>query len=510
MERALDGGEDLGAVVRLLDECYAAYDDYDTMYSLANIRACQDSKNAFYAEEYAWCSEHYAQVRQIMEELLYACGGSDLAGELEQAYFWEGFAQDYGEENGGSLSDRAVELMERESALLAQYRALSASPSITLNGREWAYDDCLAELSGQALEEAMSLYYNKYNGPLAGIYLQLVEVRQALALELGYDSYEQMQYDYTFERDYSPEDAAAYVEDIRTYMVPFYREVMARNPYGRVFYDWLPEERLCELLGAAAESIGGEVEEVFAFMTKYGLYDVRPSADKAPMSFQIYLTDYEAPFAFLDAYGDTEDLLSFAHEFGHCVDAYVNRDAYETIDVSECFSQGMEYLVLSRFDELLDREEADNLRLMQMLDTVENYVQQASFAEFEREVYAADPAELDAETLNELSLRLAIDYGYYDGVSEEYYAMSWIDIVHFFEMPFYVITYPVSNDAALQLYELEQREPGLGVEKYLELLPREHEGLIDTLTACGLESPFAPGRIRQAVELLRPQLLGAA
>lgn len=72
--------------------------------------------------------------------------------------------------------------------------------------------------------------------------------------------------------------------------------------------------------------------------------------------------------------------------------------------------------------------------------------------------------------------------------------------MHFFELPFYIISYPVSNDVAMQIYELEQREEGLGLSKYLEILPRDYEGLIDTVTAGGLSSPFEPGRVEKAVD----------
>ena len=102
----------------------------------------------------------------------------------------------------------------------------------------------------------------------------------------------------------------------------------------------------------------------------------------------------------------------------------------------------------------------------------------------------------------------AVDFGYYDGYSREYYALSWIDISHFFEAPFYVITYPVSNDLALQIFALERQQSGAGLEKYLEILPREHYGLIDTAVAGGLESPFAPGRMARVAEELRQLMDG--
>ena len=165
-------------------------------------------------------------------------------------------------------------------------------------------------------------------------------------------------------------------------------------------------------------------------------------------------------------------LIVTAHEFGHYVEAYVNYDSYASIDVSECYSQAMEYLLLGSVEENMSPRELDNLYRLKMVDTLDLYVQQASFAEFEHLVYSVPPEELDADYLNELSLQLAIDYGYYDGESELYYAMSWIDIPHFFEYPFYVISYPVSNDVAMQIYVKKKKagfmETGLQLVAYLD------------------------------------------
>ena len=59
----------------------------------------------------------------------------------------------------------------------------------------------------------------------------------------------------------------------------------------------------------------------------------------------------------------------------------------------------------------------------------------------------------------------------------------------------------MSNDIAMQIYELEQQEEGAGLDKYLEILPRDYEGFLATVEAGGLESPFAPGRIRKVGEI---------
>jgi len=308
-----------------------------------------------------------------------------------------------------------------------------------------------------------------------------------------------MAYTRNFERDYTSEDAARYLADIREKIVPLYEQL---EDY-ELEYPWLDEEDLLYVLQCATEDMGGEVEEAFAYILRYRLYDTELRTNKASKSFQTYLEDYEAPFIFVDPYEDDEDILSLAHEFGHALDAYHNYNASESLDLSEFFSQAMEYLVLEYAEGVLPEKRLQNLRAIKWLDTLQLYVEQAAYAAFEETVYAADPETLDASRLQELSLQCAKDYGLYDGENEEYLALSWFDVPHFFEQPFYVISYPVSNDLALQILELEQGERGAGLAKYLEALPRQYYAILDTAEAVGLESPFAPGRIAHLAEDLK-------
>ncbi len=503
LEKALDRASSLRAVTSILDACYEDYYRFDTMYTLAMIRSCLDMTDAYYAEELAFCEEKYSELQGLMEEMYYLCGASDMARRLEESYFWEGFAGEYADAALSSYNEETLALMRQENALLAEYRELTANPVVTLdNGSRIQLYDYLLTADEARYDAAIMAYYRQYNEPLSRVYIELVKTRQALASALSFESYEQMAYQYSYDRDYSPAQAAQYLEEIRRVLAPLYREL---EDYT-VDYAWLEEDELYDALRLGAQAMGGEAEEAFDFMAAHGLCDVSMSAVKAGKSFQTYLEDYEAPYLFVNPYGDDSDILSFAHEFGHFVDAYVNRNAAESIDLAEFFSQSMEYLMLDYAEGALSEERMENLRRCKWLDTLDTYVQQASFAAFEHAVYDAAPEMLDAAFLNELSLHTAMDYGYYDGYSSEYYALSWIDIVHFFEQPFYVVSYPVSNDLALQIWELEQEKKGEGLKKLREALPREYYGMLDTAGAVGLQSPFAPGRIEQIAEDIRLNL----
>ena len=107
---ALESG-DIDSVSAALDACYLDYYNFDTMYTLADIRSCQDVYDSYYADEVSWCGENFTAVQQKMEDMFYACAASGLAQELEENYFWDGFTDDYSDRSQSHYSDAVVELM---------------------------------------------------------------------------------------------------------------------------------------------------------------------------------------------------------------------------------------------------------------------------------------------------------------------------------------------------------------------------------------------------------------
>ena len=53
-----------------------------------------------------------------------------------------------------------------------------------------------------------------------------------------------------------------------------------------------------------------------------------------------------------------------------------------------------------------------------------------------------------------------------------------------------VISYVVSNDAAMQLYQMELQTPGSGALVYLDQLATGEQTLLSFLASAGLRTPF--------------------
>ena len=94
---SLGSGMKLRDATDALDALYTDYYRMRTMETLSTIRSDTDVTDAFYSEEYAFCSDAVITFRGKLEEVFAACAASDLKDDLEE-YFGEGFLDDYGED----------------------------------------------------------------------------------------------------------------------------------------------------------------------------------------------------------------------------------------------------------------------------------------------------------------------------------------------------------------------------------------------------------------------------
>ena len=495
----------LKQAISRVDDCYNRYDEFYTMRTVAELRYYHDITGTYYADESDWFLNQEPEMDRLFNELCSASANSELGEQLDEE-FWGGWTVDsYRGQETAQLDPAFRELLQQENEILAEYRRVSADPTVSWRGKECSYMDLQEDdsISAEEWNEIQNLYYDKYSPIFGEIYLRLVDVRQKQAEYLGLDSYEDYAYAYELNREYSPEQAETMLSHIRTDLAPLYRELSLNSRWAELYYTELNEAENLEAITAAAKAMGGTIRNASKDMERYELYDIDVSDKKGAISYQCYLYSYENPFVFVKTYGYSDDILAFGHEFGHFVDAWYNYDATNNNDLAEVFSQGMEYLLLFYIPE----DYREELTVYKLLDTVDTFTQQGSFAEFEHEVFSKPAEAWTTEALEALSLQLSKDYGYFEEGMENYYAKSWFDVTHFFERPFYVVSYCVSNDAAFQIYALESEKRGAGLDCWNKMLPRESDSFLETvMEQGGLEDPFAEDRMRQIADVIREKL----
>lgn len=468
---------------QLVDMCrdvYNAYDTFYTMMTLANIHYCLDLSDSYYSAEYAYCTEQSTAIEKGLEDCHMALAKSKVVDELESdEYFGEGAFDDY---QGDSVyTEELTALLNRENALISEsYEVMNK-----LNGLDYYSDE----------------YFEEGVPEMGRIFIDLIAVRQEIAAYFELDSYGDYAFAMYHNRDYTQEQAEQYLDAIREKMVPMYRQ-LNESGFWNDAYGWNVTEKDCrKYLRGAVEAMGGQIHGAYRLMDQKHLYDLTPSSNKYVGSFETYLTDFGVPYVLVNPYGDRTDYLTFAHEFGHFTSDYYSGGASYTKDVSEFFSQGMEYLSLCYAGE--SPELMEELRQMKMADSLSTYVEQAAYAQFENAVYRIPAEELTVERIGELYQEICTEYGF---DSFNWDSRDWITINHYFIAPFYIVSYVTSNDIAMQLYEMELEEAGSGLALYEELAEGCPSQLVAFAQEAGLEIPFREGHLDEVCETFRTVL----
>ena len=466
-------GKDINKLVGHINTLNAICNTFQTSYYLSYIHYSIDMTDSYWETEYNFCSQIIPRMQATIDELLYALAASPLREELEdEAYFGPGYFDDY---DGESFwTEEFTALKDRETELLNEYYRLSSFST--------------------PMDVQSETFYSTVGAQMEQVYADLVKVRLELATEAGFSSYAEYAYKVTYDRDYTHQQAGKLLEDIRQELPGLY----AKLPLGDITTNVTgsSEAQTLQYVQTMAQAMGGVAQEAFSTMEKRNLYHISYSPNKIGASYTVYLPDYQAPFILINPTLTTYDRLTLAHEFGHFCSDFVSGGSITSIDIGEIFSQGMEYLSLCYADG------GSQMTTLKLADSLCIYVEQAFLADFEERVYGMKSEELTPENIRALYGQVAGEYGLGELVDNR----GYVNVNHLFSSPLYVISYVVSHDAAMQLYQMETTTKGTGLDCYNSMLTTQQTGLLAFLEETGLKSPFEEGHIKSLRELFEKSL----
>lgn len=499
--------EELGALAENIREAGCAEDQlaaaeeaglllehFSTMATLASVHLSMDLTDPFWQGENQVLQSAAPALTDAYNGVTQALADSKYHSALEEALGEDFFLQ--AETERSLMSPEAQELYRQEAELSQAYFEQYASLTVDIKGKAMTLEDITgsAELFGEEFSDALHIWYERCNREVGEIFVRLVSVRQALAQTLGFESYEAMAY-LCQGYDYTPAQVQALEADLKEHLAPLAQELRAQGEVPLEVQMSLEEgvSFLRETLGALSPTF----LESLDFLAQYRLMDLSPRPGKQAGAFTTYFADYGAPFLFMSWRDDLDSLETLVHEFGHFHNCVQNPDRYEsqTMDVAEIFSQGLELLAANHYAELLGGDLGDRALWGELSDTLETFLSQAYYDEFQRGVYALKGEELTVDSVNALAQSLAEEYGFSNPQYPWLSALTWVDVPHNVQSPFYTVSYVTAADLALQLWQLSRTDEALAVSAYERMMASEPGTPFLTLAEeAGLESPFAPGR----------------
>ena len=455
---------------------YDAYDRFYTDYNLADLHYCKDLTDIYWEKEYNFCAENAPAADAALEELYCAIADSPHREAFEgEDYFGAGYFDAYeGEES--HWDEAFLALLEQEAQLQSEY-----------------YDQSDQAMNAEYYSEE---YFRVYGIQMEELFVELVKLRQEIAAYAGYSSYPEFAYDYYYYRDYTPSQAENYLLQVGEVLYDIYYHVNLSDPWSDS-YAYCSEAQTFAYVKEAAEAMGGIPKDAFTLLEEAGLCDISYGENKYNSSFEVYLWSYYAPFIFMNPYLDQTDKLTFAHEFGHFANDYACNGSYAGTDIAEVHSQAFEYLSLCYC------QDTQALTAYKMADSLCTYMEQAAYALFEQQVYGLVGEELTVENVEKLYRNIGTEFGL---DSWGWDSRDYVTVTHFYTNPMYVVSYVVSNDLAMQIYQLELGEKGAGLSLYDQCLYSQDSYIMTFAEDYGLESPFAEGRLEAVLEIFQREL----
>lgn len=393
-----------------------------------------------------------------------------------------------------------VPLETEEAKLSQQYQKLFGSLTVQFRGEEKTLVQMgryLEEPQREVRQEAWELVANRRlqeADKFDEIFDRLLQLRQQIARNAGYENYR----DYAFRKlgrfDYTPEDCAKFHSGVEAEVVPVELGLhaerrsqmkletlrpwdLAVDPLGRPpLKPFQQAEEMVARTQKIFDRLDPELAEGFRSMERLRVLDLANRKGKAPGGYQSSLPEARVPFIFMNAVGLQRDVETILHEAGHAFHALAAREedllAYRQapIEFCEVASMSMELLGNRFLEEFYSPTDANRARRTHLEGVVNVFPWIATVDAFQHWIYTHpghSRAERNAAWVG-LMERFGgeVDWSGYEPAR----ASLWHRQLHIFIHPFYYIEYGIAQLGALQVWANSRSDHAAALNYYKSAL----------------------------------------
>lgn len=430
----------------------------------------------------------------------------------------------------------------------AAWQKLTGGLTATWEGRTVA----LPELRGfeasperDVRELAWRLHFGPYaehHDEIAGIFDRMVELRQQVARNAGFENYRDYAHREKHRLAYSVEDCFRFHEAVEATVVPAQSRILESrrrlmrldalrpwdaidgacgiaDPSGRpALAPFSAQEELISRSLAVFGQVSPRLGGYFGRMSAEALLDLVSRRGKAPGGYCVSLQHRKLPFIFMNATGTDADVRTVLHESGH---AFHSFEAFSLpilfqrspgMEMAEVASMSMELLAapyLGRaWGGFYSEDEESRARTAHLEGVLFGISHIASVDALQQWMYTdPDGAEAEARDRKWLELRDRFQPGIDWTGLEDLRVARWLSQPHFFTHPFYYIEYGIAQMGALQVWRNALADQGGAVAAYLAALALGGtRPLPDLLAAAGARLVFDAEGMGELVGLVEDQL----
>ena len=434
--------------------------------------------------------------------------------------------------------EKNVPLQTEEELLSQEYQTICGAMTVHFQGEEYTMaqmrkfleqtDRSVRESAWRATADRRLQDIKR----LDGILDKMLELRQQIAANAGFDNYRDYKFRQYHRFDYTTADCKRYHDTVERLVVPVLANIYEQrksqmslsslrpwdlevDPQGRE--PLKPFETIDEYMAGAKQvfsCVAPELGEQFQEMIDRGLLDLASRKGKAPGGYQANLSEARRPFIFGNAIGTDSDLRLILHEGGHAFHSFACTDepllSYRHIpkEFCEVASMSMELFAsphLGLFYNELDAKRSYRLYLENIIHLLPWI---ATIDAFQHWLYENANHTSSQRRKAWLQIHNRFGGGLIDWSGLEFQQQyRWHRQLHIFQAPLYYIEYGIAQLGALGLWLQSKQDPCSALANYRKALALGgSRPLPELFAAAGLEFDFSEKTIAPLVDAVGQEL----
>ena len=423
-----------------------------------------------------------------------------------------------------------IPLSTRATKLVTEYNEICGAQMVEFDGEQKTFAQMAIyfENTDRKIREdawkAVSERRFEDNERVSEIYDELIQIRHKMAINAGFEGFQQYMFASMHRFDYSIEDCLEFHESIETVCQPLRHRTDGERMRDLGVDSLRPWDMGVDVKGRPPLQPFNDVQEmvdgcsrIFHNMSEeLGNYfdqldandclDLDSRKGKAPGGYQYYLQKSRLPFIFMNAAGTQRNIETMIHEAGHAFHSFYSghldliHERDSPIEFAEVASMSMELLTHPHWEEFYDNKDADRARRKHLEDIISFMPWMATIDAFQHWVYANPnhSREERAEKWLELGERFGpkVDMTGF----EDIHKVSWQRQGHLFGVPFYYVEYGIAQLGALQMWKYHRRDTQDALDRYKAGLSLGYtRGLTELFQASGLELSFSESYVGELI-----------
>ncbi|WP_235906215.1 M3 family oligoendopeptidase [Ginsengibacter hankyongi] len=432
-----------------------------------------------------------------------------------------------------------IPLQAELAVLQQQYGIITGKMMIEVNGKGYTLQQAakFLESHDRKLREEV---YRKINARrledkdvLNQLFNQLIEKRQQVAVNAGFENYRDYKFKELGRFDYTKEDCFRFHDSVKQHVLPLVNKIYEKKKKKLQLDDLRPWDTEAEPEGTkpltpfetGSELLNKSIEcftklrpffgDCLKQMNTMKHLDLESRNGKAPGGYNCPLAESGAPFIFMNAAGQMHDVTTMVHEGGHAVQSFLTHklelNAFKDypMEIAEVASMSMELFTMDYWDVFFDnKEDLTRAKEHQLERTITIFPWIAVIDKFQHWIYEHPQQTVEERTnawmeiLNDFSDDV-IDYSGLESFRENH----WQKQLHLFEVPFYYIEYGIAQLGAIGMWMQFKKNPEQALDNYMKALSLGGTKTLPELyRVAGLTFDFSPENIKVLMDFVNEEM----